>query len=223
MFRSGIRVFWAAFSGAQEGHAQRTPPKIVNTNECKPQCPNESLRANETGSTHLRIKVSAEGALIDARVVRSSGFERLDQATIEALTHCKYAPGMIDGVVVEGSATIAYNWRLEGPPPVPENSCAPEYPAESVRAEEQGKTKLQFQVNAAGQSANIVLVQSSGSPRLDEASMAALRRCRFRLPAAQAASAPPVSTTVEFIWRLEDGVPVTPLGPEVPDPYRPPL
>lgn len=114
------------------------------------------------------------------------------------------------------------NWRIEGPPPTVADLCKPEYPAESVRAEEQGKTTLRFEVDAGGAAQKIEIAQPSGFPRLDEASIATLRRCRFKLPSA-ATSAPAPRTQVEFIWRLENGVPAAPLGPEIRDPFRPPL
>ena len=85
-----------------------------------------------------------------------------------------------------------------------------------------GKTTLRFDVDAGGVAQKIEIAQSSGFARLDEASIAALRRCRFSLPPA-AASAPAPRAQVEFIWRLESGVPAVPLGPVTPDPFRPPL
>jgi TonB family protein len=223
-----VFAVWPAAVHAQDdspkaGGGQRTPARIVNINECKPAYSKESTRAGETGTTHLRLRVSAEGKLLDAKVSRSSGFERLDNATLSALANCRYAPGTVEGVPSETTTTIAYNWRLDGPPAAVANPCAPEYPAASIQAGEQGKTTLRFKVSKAGQAENIEVDESSGSARLDEASIAALRRCRFRLIAEQAASENPVSTKVEFIWRLVDGVPVAPLGPEEADPFRPKL
>jgi periplasmic protein TonB len=207
----------------KSGGGRSTPARIANINECKPAYPKESTRAGETGTTHLRLRVSAEGKLLDATVSRSSGFERLDNATLSALANCRYTPGTVEGVPAETATTIAYNWRLDSPPAAAANPCAPEYPAASVQAGEQGKTTLRFKVSKVGQAEDIEVEESSGSAQLDGASIAALRRCRFRLTPEQAASVTPVSTKVEFIWRLVDGVPAAPLGPEEADPFRPKL
>ncbi len=216
-------------AGAQEAASVPTPSantraRLLDINECKPPYPQESLRAEESGRTRLRIHVAASGELRGVSLVQSSGFARLDNAMIAAIGRCKFAAATQAGAAIDSSFTLDYNWRLEGLPPAAANSCKPEYPVESIRAEEQGKTTLRIEVDAGGGAQNIEIVQSSGSARLDEASIATLRRCRLRLPpAAASAPTPAPRTQVEFIWRLEDGVPAVPLGPEVRDPFRPPL
>jgi TonB family protein len=199
-----------------------TRARLLNINDCKPPYPRESLRAEEAGRTRLRIHVAASGELRGVSLIQSSGFARLDDAMIAAIGRCKFAAATQAGVAIDASFTLDYNWRIEGPPPAIANQCKPEYPVESIRAEEQGKTTLRFEVDADGGAKKIEIAQSSGFVRLDEASIATLRRCRFRLPPA-AASAPAPRAQVEFIWRLEDGVPAALLGPEARDPYRPPL
>jgi protein TonB len=129
------------------------------------------------------------------------------------------------------AASVAQDAAPPTPPPVtrPEAArlspatCKPAYPAESLRAGEQGATLLRFQLTAAGEAENIDVVRSSGSARLDEASIAAVRRCRFKLqrPPSGAASAP--TFNVEYVWRLENDAPAVPLGPVAPDPYQPRL
>ncbi len=96
----------------------------------------------------------------------------------------------------------------------------PAYPRESIAAEETGLTRLRMHIAASGELRGVSLVQSSGSARLDEASIAAVRRCQFKRP--RATSQPKFK--VEYNWRLEEGgVPAAPLGPEKPDRLRPPL
>jgi TonB family protein len=199
-----------------------TRARLININDCKPPYPPESLRAEEAGQTRLRVHVAASGEMRGVSLIQSSGFARLDAAMIAAMGRCKFAPATQGGVAIDASFVLDYNWRIEGPPRTAADVCKPEYPAESVRAEEQGKTTLRFELDAGGVAQKIEIAQSSGFARLDEASIAALRRCRFRLPPA-AASAPAPRTQAEFIWRLEDGVPAVPLGPALRDPFRPPL
>jgi protein TonB len=56
----------------------------------------------------------------------------------------------------------------------------PAYPPLSRKAGEQGRVLLRVLVDEAGRPAQVLLLQSSGYPRLDEAAAAAVRRARFR-------------------------------------------
>jgi periplasmic protein TonB len=212
-------------SSPKAGGGQRTPARVVNLNECKPAYPKESTRAGETGTTQLRLRVSAEGKLLEAKVSRSSGFERLDNATLSALANCRYAPGTVDGVPSETATTVVYNWRLEDWPSLGLSECAKkiEYPVESLPAEEQGTTVLRVRFAASGDVERVEVEKSSGFPRLDEAAAKGFRDCRFKLAPTPPGQTPVLSTRIEYVWRLADEMPVpaVPLGPVAPDPYRP--
>ena len=141
------------------------------------------------------------------------------------MSRCKFAPATQAGEAIDANFTLEYNWRIDGPPAAVADVCQPEYPAESVRAGEQGKTTLRLEVDSGGVAQKIEIAQSSGFARLDEASIALLRRCRIK-PQPGSASAPVLKTQVEVIWRIEDGVPAVPavpLGPAVRDPFLPRL
>lgn len=217
-------LFAAAASVAQEAAAPPTPvvadrAKLLDIKSCHPAYPRESLVAEETGTTRLRMHVAASGELRGVSLVQSSGFARLDTAAIDALGRCKFKAATQGGAPVDSSFVVEYVWRLDGPAVT--NQCKPEYPEQALRAGEQGKTVLQFELTSAGEPQNIEVAQSSGSARLDEASIAAARRCTFKR--LRATGSPP-KVKVEYNWRLEEGgVPAAPLGPEKPDPFRPPL
>jgi protein TonB len=57
-----------------------------------PQYPLESVRAGEEGAAVLQVLVDESGRASDVRVARSSGFERLDDAAIQAVSRWKFAP-----------------------------------------------------------------------------------------------------------------------------------
>lgn len=59
------------------------------------------------------------------------------------------------------------------------NNPAPVYPVFAKRAREQGVVMLRVRVDAAGNVEGIELHKSSGSQRLDDAALAAVRRWRF--------------------------------------------
>lgn len=64
------------------------------------------------------------------------------------------------------------------------DNSAPPYPAMSRRMGEQGKVQLRVLVNADGSAAQVELKTSSGSSRLDQAALDAVKRWRF-VPAKQ--------------------------------------
>ena len=80
-----------------------------------PVYPAESARKREAGTTALTLCVTTEGRLVDVKLARSSGFQRLDEATIAWARNARFNPALINGdpVNVCGYA-LEYTWRLEG-------------------------------------------------------------------------------------------------------------
>jgi periplasmic protein TonB len=91
----------------------RTAPSVVASSCEKPDYPPASRRANETGTVRLSFLVDANGKVIDAKVERSSGFRRLDDAARAALGLCRFRPATLDGAPVQAWASIEYVWKLE--------------------------------------------------------------------------------------------------------------
>jgi protein TonB len=67
------------------------------------------------------------------------------------------------------------------------NNPPPAYPASARRLHEQGTVLLRVRVSAQGAPLEVLIDGSSGSPRLDEAAMAAVRQWRF-VPAQRGAA-----------------------------------
>jgi periplasmic protein TonB len=57
-----------------------------------PQYPVESMRAGEEGAAVLQVLVDESGRASDVKVARSSGFARLDEAAVMAVSRWKFAP-----------------------------------------------------------------------------------------------------------------------------------
>lgn len=96
-------------------------PFVSNLGSCAPTSddyPQAARRAETTGTTRVRFTVSAEGKLISADVVRSSGPSRehkmLDRVAVAKLSECAFKPGADEsGRPMGASVDVEYVWKLE--------------------------------------------------------------------------------------------------------------
>jgi periplasmic protein TonB len=93
-------------------------------------------------------------------------------------------------VVMAGSATV---------PAKPQFTPAPQYPADSVRLNEQGRVLLRVSITASGVVSGSSIVQSSGFARLDQAARTTVALWRFR-PATR--DGRPIETEVQIPVRF---------------------
>jgi len=78
-----------------------------------PSYPNLSRRLHEQGQVVYRVMVGVDGQAKSATLVRSSGFERLDQASRSAVMNWAYVPGKKSGTPTAMSVDVPINWVLE--------------------------------------------------------------------------------------------------------------
>lgn len=87
------------------------------------------------------------------------------------------------------------------------NTCnAPEYDGSMLRGEEKGSVKLRFTTDANGHVVDAKIEESSGHAKLDRASMAALRSCRFAVANSvntNASNESKASRLVTFAWMIK--------------------
>jgi protein TonB len=86
---------------------------IADLNACKPEYPRASLLAEETGLVTIEFVIGADGQIVSARVLKSSGFKALDKATLNGLSRCKFKPGFRDGKPVQSTMQAQYSWKLD--------------------------------------------------------------------------------------------------------------
>lgn len=92
----------------------RTAPVINASHSCdKPEYPAASKRLEEEGTVVVSFLIDVDGRVVDSRIEKSSGYDRLDQAARNALGRCKFKPGTVDGKPEQSWASIKYTWRLE--------------------------------------------------------------------------------------------------------------
>jgi TonB family protein len=156
----------------------------------------------------IAMSISASGQVLSPRLEASSGDAAFNERLLDAVRQCRATPAVRDGVAVDSDFRLRFVLRdpspqAQGSPRMVFQGCTPDYPAESLRLEEQGTTTLRFVIDETGGVVEAVMVASSGSPRLDEAALLSLRRCMFR-PARGPDGAPiKAETRVEYIWRLQ--------------------
>jgi len=95
-------------------------------------------------------------------------------------------------------------------PPAPDtrpklrSTDKPEYPAASIRASEQGTTKLEVCVSAQGRVTSVNVTGSSGSSRLDQAAASWLRNAKFSPAVTGGQPTALCGHNVIYQWNLED-------------------
>ena len=91
-----------------------TPPdaSAATLRNSPPEYPVESRRRHEQGTVRLRVLITVEGRVKEIGVTRSSGFDRLDKAALDAVRKWHFQPGSQAGVPVEAVGTLAIPFTL---------------------------------------------------------------------------------------------------------------
>jgi TonB family protein len=97
--------------------ASESKVQILDPDNCFPRYPKASMEANEQGRVRIRFLVGFDDLLISTQIVQSGGYSKLDQATVDALSKCKFKAATKDGKPIESSLTAEYLWKLDPAPP----------------------------------------------------------------------------------------------------------
>jgi periplasmic protein TonB len=79
-----------------------------------PKYPIESRRKREQGTVVLAVTLGPDGTVADLALAKSSGFERLDKAALDAVKRWRWSPTMRDGVAVAVKGTVDIPFILKG-------------------------------------------------------------------------------------------------------------
>ena len=79
----------------------------------KPVYPSMSKRLGEQGQVVHSVLIGVDGLPVSAQLVKSSGFDRLDQAAYTAVMRWRYVPGKRNGVAAAMAFHVPINWVLE--------------------------------------------------------------------------------------------------------------
>lgn len=82
-------------------------------NNPKPPYPALSKRMGEQGKVVVRTLIGTDGQAQEVQLAQSSGFERLDQAALNAARQWRYVPGKRDGVPQAMWFNIPFTFQLQ--------------------------------------------------------------------------------------------------------------
>ncbi|MGV7208414.1 energy transducer TonB [Oxalobacteraceae bacterium A2-2] len=114
---AGLVLWLAGFSIASGAMAQAAGGKpaydpVAGQPACaRPEWPAASLAAGDSGVVTLKLLIDVDGAVVDSRVLRSSGHEALDEAARIAMLKCHFNPGLKDGKPVKAWLMLQYVWK----------------------------------------------------------------------------------------------------------------
>ena len=98
--------------------ANSVPPvesaSLAVTKRVDPVYPPASRRAGEEGQVHLRVLVDESGRPREVTILKSSGFERLDEAAVAAIKRWHFSPARQGSGPVTAWTQVSVMFRLEG-------------------------------------------------------------------------------------------------------------
>jgi protein TonB len=78
-----------------------------------PVYPRLSRLHNETGRVVVLVRIGAQGKVEDARIDKSSGYARLDDAALEAARRARFKPFTRNGVAMPALAKLPYDFQMK--------------------------------------------------------------------------------------------------------------
>jgi protein TonB len=100
-------------AAAQAQPPQQPQPQQLPGQDCAPPVyPQAALQARMTGTSMMAFLVGSDGAVREARLLKSSGYAILDQAAEAALRLCRFKPTLKNGHTVAAWQPVQYAWAL---------------------------------------------------------------------------------------------------------------
>lgn len=107
-------VALAAHAAGEATGRTLTRVAVIDFTQCKkPVWPAAALAAEHTGTVTLRFDVGQDGTVARGDVIRSSGYESLDQAALDGLRRCRFQAAQFDGMPVATRQMMQYVWTLQ--------------------------------------------------------------------------------------------------------------
>lgn len=85
----------------------------LNSGCARPSYPAESIDMEEEGQVTLGFQIDVDGHVVESKILKSSGFTRLDDAARDAFSKCEFTPATVDGVAEKSLATVPFEWKIK--------------------------------------------------------------------------------------------------------------
>ncbi|HEU5437309.1 MAG TPA: energy transducer TonB [Telluria sp.] len=86
---------------------------VFDAKSCKADYPKASLMNEEQGTVSMSFLVAPDGAVVESKLEKTSGFKNLDKAAIKSISACKFKPGTKDGAPAQTWTKVDYAWKLD--------------------------------------------------------------------------------------------------------------
>jgi TonB family protein len=204
-------------------------PARINFNAClAPTYPVGARHSGAVGDSDVEYTLGTDGKIKSAQIAISSGtteaHKLLDLLAVDAVKACTGTPEIKNGVPIELTGRVRYNWKLTDASTAPQgsnpqgvqqsgattapvlnfNACEkPEYTTAASRAEARGTVVVFYTMDVEGRITDAVVEQSSGPTRehkqLDRATLEAVKACRG-IPAVVNGVKARMSGRVNYVW-----------------------
>lgn len=150
--------------------------------------PAEARRYELEGKTVVELLIDNDGKAHGKRVLSSSGWKILDEATLSTMEACRFSPVTRDGRPAGAHwKKFAYVWALEDPkgkrptrPILLPESCAGAARLILTDGPSSGTgVLLRFLTSSQGEAFGIKVEKSSGDSAIDDEARRALQACKF--------------------------------------------
>ncbi|RJP57335.1 MAG: energy transducer TonB [Candidatus Auribacter fodinae] len=85
------------------------------SSQLHPRYPRGSRRKGEQGAVTLNIHVTADGSAQKITILNSSGYQRLDNAAVEAIENAVFSPHTLNGIARASNITLTIRFQLDDP------------------------------------------------------------------------------------------------------------
>jgi protein TonB len=99
----------------RDTESQTTPPRLdpAYLHNPAPNYPALSKRNRESGTVLLLVKVDPDGSATAVTLHQSSGYDRLDQAAIQAVTRWRFVPGMRGQTAISATVIVPISFKQQ--------------------------------------------------------------------------------------------------------------
>jgi len=108
-----MTVFFGSCSHSPVKDEVYTEPLFDQT-KCEPMSyPAESIQRDEQGSATVKMYVSTSGAVENISIEKSSGYPKLDDATLKFYSGCIFTPATRNGAPVGTWKQVTFTWKID--------------------------------------------------------------------------------------------------------------